>query len=342
MMEVRPQESCMRRMRSAVPASILMCVIAGSADASVRVGWQDQRAAILADEAPTAYAAAQFIGADEMRFIVLWHKVQPSPNEWRWGEVDAAVRRARGFNVQLVLGGVGARPPAWAGGGDYGTVGQGSYRYLDDRAFVRFVKAAARRYGHRVKLWSILNEVEISGYPAERYASLYKRSRRAIRRYAGRRGRVLWGEFSPHAPLQYTRDVLAASRGPVIADGFALHPYSGTHAAREGGLDNLGKAKRRVASWSRGKRRRLVTPGGSPLPIYGTEYGCQTRTNAEAECARQWHDGLEQAARHRLRQLVAYQMIPKYHLTWDTSLLRWDGSPSMAMWLIATWTRARR
>jgi len=49
-----------------------------------------------------------------------------------------------------------------------------------------------------------------------------------------------------------------------------------------------------------------------------------------------------QASRHGLRQLIAYQLIPTDHPSWDTSLLRRDGLPSMAMQLIATWTRGAR
>lgn len=266
--------------------------------------------------------------------------MQPAANEWHWEEFDAALDRARGFSLQLVLGGIGARPPAWAGGGSSRPYGAGSWRNLDDRAYVRFVSAAARRYAGRVRLWSILNESDLTGYPSARYASLYTRSRNAIRRFAGKRSRVLWGEFSPHSPLSYTGRALARTRVRVVADGFAVHPYTGAHAM-QGGLGKLGKLKRSVARMARRKRKRLTTPGGNRLPIYATEYGCSTRHQDERECARQWRNGLRQSSRHGLRQLVAYQLVPTDHPSWDTSLLRWDGSPSMAMSLIAKWTRGR-
>jgi len=152
---------------------------------------------------------------------------------------------------------------------------------------------------------------------------------------------VLWGEFSPHSPLSYTRRALVRTRARVVADGFAVHPYTGAHDARQGGFGKLGKLKRSVARLARRKRKRLTTPCGNPLPIYATEYGCSTRHHDERECARQWRNGLTQSSRHGLRQLVAYQLVPTTHPSWDTSLLRWDGSPSSAMRLIATWTRAR-
>jgi hypothetical protein len=317
--------------------------MAASAQGAVRVGWQDQRAANLAGEAPTAFAAARYMGAREMRLNVLWNKVQPTPDAWDWSTVDAAVARAGEFSVQLVLGGIGGRPPAWAGGGAVGgPIGDGTWNHLNDRAFVRFVSAAARRYAGRVRIWSILNEADLTGYPAERYASLYTRSRRAIRRFAGHRTRVLWGEFSPHAPVRYTRRALLASPTRVVADGFAVHPYADRWQAKlEGGLHRLGDLKRRVTSWSRRKRKRLTLRNGARLPLYATEFGCQTRIFDEAECARQWKDGLQRASKYGLRQLVAYQLIPSDHATWDTSLLRPDGMPSLAMQLIATWTGLR-
>jgi len=170
-----------------------------------------------------------------MRLIILWHKVQPAANEWHWEEFDAALDRARGFNVQLVLGGIGARPPAWASG-PRDLKREGPWRHLNDRAYVRFVAAAARRYAGRVKLWSILNEVDLTGYPAARYASLYTRSRQAIRRFAGRQARVLWGEFSPHHPIRYTAKALAASRAPVVADGPTAARATCCRAGRAGSI----------------------------------------------------------------------------------------------------------
>jgi hypothetical protein len=308
----------------------------------MRIGWHDQRAATRADESQQVMSAARYIGASEMRLIVLWHKVQPAAGEWHWSEYDAAVERARGFNVQLTLGGIGARPPAWAGGLPQSTpYGVGSWRKLDELAYVRFAAAAARRYGARVKLWSILNEVDLTGYPARRYAALFARVRRAIRRFAGPRARLLWGDFSATAPLSYTNRALAGT-GRIRADGFALHPYAGYFRKMQGGLDHLATVQRTIRGWAGRRQRRLATPGDGPLPLYATEYGCSTLEYGERECARQWDRGLTEGARHGLRELVAYQLIPTDVRSWDTSLLRADGSPSMAMRLIAVWPdRAR-
>jgi len=110
----------------------------------------------------------------------------------------------------------------------------------------------------------------------------------------------------------------------------------------KGWLNIRGDVKRSVAHLARRKRKSIATRGGHRLPIYGTEYGCATRKHDERECARHWYEGLMQASRHGLRQLIAYQLIPTDHPSWDTSLLRRDGLPSMAMQLIATWTRGAR
>jgi hypothetical protein len=310
--------------RSLRRALILTAAIAAApapAHAAVRIGFQDQRASVLPDEAPFAMAAASAIHARSMRLIVLWSRVQPdSSTRWDWDQYDDAVNQAlaRGFAVQLVLGGVGDNPPAWAGS---------KWRLMDHQAFSVFVAQAAIRYAGRVKLWSVLNEVDLTGYPAARYAATYSRSRRLIRRNAPG-SRVLWGEFSPHIPTTYTRRALKHKKR-VIADGFALHPYGHESAPRQGGLSRLGQVVHAVR-----RQTKLRTQDGHSLPVYATEFGCQTRVQTEAACADLWRTALVYSQRYRVRQLVAYQLLPWNVEGWDTSLVHRDGTPSLAMKVI--------
>ena len=313
---------------------VFTLAFASPADAKLRIGWQDQRAAFHADDAHAAYRAARAINARSMRLIVLWDEVQPARGIWRWADYDRAVHgaRAQGFAVHLTLGGVGRNPPAWAAGGapphHNGSVE--AWSRIDESAYHAFVKAAARRYTTQVKLWSILNEVDISGFPAIRYARLFKVTRNSIRRLAPG-SRVLWGDFAPSRPLSYTRRALAATRDRTEADGFAWHPYPDAVApSTEGWLERTPRVAFHVGSWSRRTSKALTTPNGRALPLYATEFGCHTVDNDEAECARQWGEALSIARGHHLRQLVAYQLLPGFQ-SWDTSIVRRDGSPSRAM-----------
>lgn len=281
-----------------------------------------------------AYGAARMISARSMRLIVLWDDVQPSRRKWRWESYDRAIRaaRAHGFTVHLTLGGVGRSPPAWAAGGAPADPSGSALAWsqIDESAFHAFVKAAARRYAHRVKLWNILNEVDISGYPAERYARLFTLTRNSIRRLAPG-SRVLWGDFAPAAPLSYTRAALTGTHRRTVADGFAWHPYPKAIVPRtEGALERTGRLSSRVRSWSRRSRKALTTPGGAALPLYGTEFGCHADNHGEDECERQWISAIAIARRYRLRRLVAYQLLPGSQ-SWNTSIVRRDGSPSRAM-----------
>lgn len=311
----------MKLTATALAVGAILTVSTAPAQAHMTIGFQDQRAAVLTSEAPAAFAAASSIGASSMRLIVLWDRVQPlSSTQWDWTQYDAAISAAlaHGFAVQLVLGGVGDNPPAWAGG---------KWRTMNERAFDTFVGQAAQRYAGRVRLWSVLNEADLTGYPPARYAALYSRTRRIIRR-AAPGSRVLWGEFSPHIPVTYTQRALAG-HGRVVADGFAIHPYGHEQAPRQGGLSRLGQVARAVR-----KLRRLRTPRGGATPLYATEFGCQTRQQTEHACADLWRTALRYGQRYKVREFVAYQMLPASQ-SWDTSLVRRDGSPSAAMRIIA-------
>ena len=313
----------------------LAAAITAPADASkLRLGWHDQRAALHPETAQEAYRAAHMIAARSMRLIVLWDHVQPDRGTWQWEEYDVAVHnaRAQGFAVHLTLGGVGRNPPAWAAGGappDPNGAGI-AWSQIDETAYHRFVKAAARRYGRQVKLWSILNEVDISGFPANRYARLFTKMRRSIHRLAPGT-RVLWGDFAPSRPLSYTRHALLHTGGRTVADGFAWHPYpNAVVPSTEGALERTATVSSAVGSWGRRRTKALTTPNGRPLPLYATEFGCHADDNDEAECKLQWIEALSITRRHSLRQLVAYQILPGWQ-AWNTALVRRDGSPSEAM-----------
>lgn len=301
------------------------------AASALELGFQDQRAVITPD-APTAYAVARAVHARSMRLIVRWADVQPNRGAWHWAAYDDAVDQARahGFRVQLVLGGIGQRPPGWAGRDNDDPDGLGSWRLMNDRAYLTFVAGAAAHFHGRVQTWSLLNEPDLTGYPAARYARLFVRGRAAIRRWAPR-SRVLWGEFSPWHPISYTVQALQHHR--VTADGFALHPYGtpGATPTSEGEFANLPVVRRLLRA--RATRHVLSTRRRAALPIYATEYGCAATS---ADCATMWAKALRGARALRLRQLVIYQLLSDDSgVRWNTSIAHADGTPRAAMSVLA-------
>jgi hypothetical protein len=203
---------------------------------------------------------------------------------------------------------------------------------IDDSTFRGFVQAVARRYGRQVATWSVLNEVDLVGYPARRYSRMFAGSRRIIRRESPG-ARVLFGEFSAVSALSYTRAALAGHH--VVADGFAIHPYPmARSASTQADITRLGTVDKRLAAWRRS--RALRTPGGRAAPMFATEYGCQAQRYTENMCADQWRLGMRVARKYDLRQVVAYQMLASGRSAgWDTGLVRENGSPRLALAAVA-------
>lgn len=130
---------------------------------------------------------------------------------------------AQGFRVLLTIGGTGTNTPL--------------PRRAEILSYLRRLPLA--------DAYTVVNEVDISGMDP----CAYRRTWLAARRLLGRR--LLFGDFSPHAPLTYTAAVVRCGAFPKRL-AIAEHPYQATDpltpAARgdwgQGGIGSLGSATR--------------------------------------------------------------------------------------------------
>jgi hypothetical protein len=124
-----------------------------------------------------------------------------------------------------------------------------------------------------------------------------------------------------------------AKRKPIITDGWAWHCYDIEQAWT--GIGDAGKVK----AFLRSQKRHLHTPRGFPAPAFCTEYGVLMtgkRQQSESAAAEMWNRALAAAKRHKLAQIVAWQLVPTGEGSpWDTSIMRRDGSFRPAFDVIA-------
>ena len=153
--------------------------------------------------------------------------------------------------------------------------------------------------------YTVINEPDLSGMKPCVY---YKRWM-ASRRYLGTK--LLWGDFSSHAPLTYTQRAAQCGRLPKSV-GFALHPYctrdplgySKPGGDLEGCIDQLGFMKR----W-------LKRNVGLRVQWWLTEFGYRNDDVPDSEAAWLWPRAERQAEKHGAVVLIAYTSQGS---TWDT------------------------
>src|SRR5215218_6858464 len=236
---------------------------------------------------------------DTVRINLPWAQVAGARPEdpLQLGLYEAAVDRvrARGRRVQLTLAGPA---PRWATGNR-----RVSAYAPSARRYAAFAGEVAARMKGRVARYSIWNEpnwwslLRPRRHAARIYRGLFLRGSAAIRA-ADPAAKVLIGELAPlaqpraaTAPLTFLRRLTCsdgawrrAGRCPrLVADGFALHPYTlqwapdypgrGRDDVTIGSLRRLGGALDRLA-----RRGALATPRGRSLPLYLTEWAYRDGT----------------------------------------------------------------
>ena len=313
-------------------------------------------------DANLALDRAQEMNATRIRVNLPWAgsmpdaqakaKRKPDTVRWDFSKLERLYEQtnARGLQLQVTLVGPA---PAWASGDKK----VGNIRPSATH-FAAFARAAATAFAGRIDRWSIWNEPNwhrLLG-PAKSapgiYRGLYRAGHRAIVE-SDPAARVLIGEMMPGANSERSTPVLkflramtctrsdwkAAKRcAPLEADGFALHPYQFARRPKEakhpnrdiveiGSLPRLTKALDRLRA-----RRVLVTPSGSRMPVYLTEFGYFThgplRKSPKMHAA--WMSEAYKIARanKRVRQLLQYEIIdPWRDVTWRSAVTNRDGSP---------------
>ena len=302
-------------MRLALITITLLALLAAPAHASPRQVMSFEAPDELLDDTrrDATLNEIRAFGVTRVRQLVYWQTFAPRPNRKRkprfnatdpsqypaapWTRLDRLIAsaEARGIDVMLTPTGPG---PKWATGPKKDNVTRPSAKL-----FGQFVKALARRYGTRVKTWSIWNEPNqpqflLPQYYRKRpyspriYRNLYRAAHRAIRSVSSnRRDTILIGETSPRGnenivhPLRFLRG-MACLNGAyrktrrcarLPADGYAHHAYTTRIGPRFvpddkddvtiGVLDRLARALDR-AGRARGLPKRLR--------IYLTEFGIQS------------------------------------------------------------------
>ncbi|HEY7968295.1 MAG TPA: hypothetical protein VID68_14850 [Solirubrobacteraceae bacterium] len=262
----------------------------------------------------------QSLGVRALRIVLYWglvapspkHRTRPhfnqsSPSAYHWGSYDALINAASALHWKILLtvsGGFGT-VPRWAT-----PHGEDNYSYPNASDFGQFMRAVGKRYGKKVKLFSIWNEPNQPQYLRPQYIkgklvspSIYRAL--FLAGYAGLRAsgnfsrmRVLMGETSPvgvqaagiPAPLAFMRGVLCldsnyhpighCSRLP--ADGYAQHPYTegpGPFWIPNNRLDphhddvTIATIGRLVTALDRAATAGALRSG---LPVYVTEMGIQS------------------------------------------------------------------
>jgi hypothetical protein len=250
------------------------------------------------------------LGVRWIRMVLYWNRVAPSPNrgsrpdvrltnpasyDWTSYERVVAEARARGIRVLLTPSGP---VPRWAT-----LTRQNHVDYPSPTYFYRFMKAAGRQFGARIRYWSIWNEPnhpEFLGpqyrrgkaYSPRLYRRLVQRARKALDRTGNGRDRVLMGETAPRGnsnvvhPLRFLRGALCLNRryhkrrrcGRLDVDGYAHHPYTTRtgpfFVSRRRDDVTIGSLSRLTRALDRAARAGAVR---RRLGIYLTEFGIQSK-----------------------------------------------------------------
>lgn len=237
--------------------------------------------------------------------------------------LDAYAERINAFRS------LGMRPQFTIGG--TGTTVRGKTRAEQTR-IIRYALAAVRRW-RDVYSVSVVNEPDLSGASVCGSTSVFTRAYRALKR--AKVPRVLYGEFSPDRPLEWTSAAIqrCARRGIIVADGWAWHCYD--FGREYTGIQNAVYIYNRLKRY----RRHLHTSKGKTLPMYCTEYGVRTRSGDETRAAASWRNALRIARGSRrwpgLRQIVIWGITETgIGSRWDTSLVAADGRIRPAYWAI--------
>ena len=355
-------------------AALVLLLLPAAAQARLGLGLQDDRLflgpPVTSDRAAGWTVAAglhraQQLGVQTLKLGVPWERVvgadEGAPLALsRYDEVvDAA--RARGLSIHLAFRGPA---PSWATG-DHRT----SNVTPDPVAFGRFAARVGEHFRGRVAEYSTWNEPNWHGHlvplrtAGDQYRRLHVAGERALRR-SDPAALVLFGELAPLgepeaavAPLRFLRQATCSDRSwraarycaPLVADGFALHPYTLRWAP-----DFPGRSADDVTTGSLGRlhhplahlaaRGALRTPKGrASMPLFLSEWGWHARSRRIPPAARSamLARGLRLIASDpRVREVTWYQLVSPPSLPrppWDTGLVLPDGRPRPAFEVLRRW-----
>lgn len=165
----------------------------------------------------------------------------------------------------------------------------------------------------RADRYTIRNEPDLTNVKACAYRSQWMRERRVLG------SRLLWGDFSSHAPLNFTQRAAGCGRLPRVLD-FALHPYCTRDPLGHGNGDIEGCIDQLPYA-----RKWLRRNAGVRVRWWLTEFGYVNEV-PDALASYWWPRAIRQAARVRAQVLVAY----------TAKGASWDTRPKAGAWCVLT------
>lgn len=257
-----------------------------------------------------AHRAAE-AGARIARVPVSWELTEPSPGDYDWSDLDAAVESLAGERIRVLFA-LGTAPE-WAAGGCDSTwtatcgVGAG---YEDE--FARFAQALLARYpGSVAESWNEPDLIQFGNLSARRVAELT----RVLYRVAP--GRIIGPASSPGNPAQavYTRRIYRRLPRDVPM-AVHLYPRDGRRAMR---LRHDWRQSRAIA----GSRQVWVTEVG----FAEAEYGPRGQARRIVAAYRFLH--------RRRAEAIIYHRLRDAEASWNDwlgslGILAVDGTPKPA------------
>jgi len=268
-------------------------------------------------------AKLKSLGVHALRIVLYWGQVAPSPKHkqrpnfnqanpsaYHWRSYDELINAvtALHWTVLLTVSGGFGTVPRWAT-----PHGEDQYSYPSATDFGQFMRAVGKRYGKKVKLYSIWNEPNQPQYLRPQYVkgrlvspmiyrNLFLAAYKGLRESGNFRGmRVLMGETSPvgvqaagiPAPLAFLRGVLCLNASyrrvghcsKLPAYGYAQHPYAegpGPFWIPSRKVDphaddvTIGTIGRLIKALDRAAAVGAIRSG---MPVYVTEMGVQSVPN---------------------------------------------------------------
>jgi hypothetical protein len=319
-----------------------------------------------------ALKQAEQLHVSRLRVNVAWisvvngarSKKKPTRLSYGFNQYDSLYNAAKAHNIKLQLSLTGPAP-AWATANHR----VGPYR-PNATAYADFVRATVSHFRGLIDRYSIWNEPNYVGWIAPLasgpsiYRALYVAGYAAAKQ-ADPNAQVLIAETSPYAlprrataPLAFLRGVTCTNRsfgnprcGPLVADGYAHHPYDfdhppsyrypGANNATLSGLSHLTSALDRLAA-----SHALSDSAGNPLDLYLTEYGffgTGKRRTPDKTRGRYTRQAFDMALRNpRVREMLQYLLVAptRQYAFFDTSIVSRRGKPSSAFKQLAAWAAA--
>jgi len=201
--------------------------------------------------------------------------------------------------------------------------GTGTTHHASQKGIVATAVAAVQRWPYVYSV-SVVNEPDLSGMAVCTYARTYRQAAAAMH-VLGKR--ILFGEFSSHGTLSWTRAILRRC-GRTVIKNFAWHAYD-ADPRQEGAINNTANV-----------RKTLHDLLGYTPSLYITEYGIITRgPNAvatENASTSHWKRALRQVRQNGVREIVAWGVheAPPGS-TWDSRLIQANGRKTPAYRMLA-------